>query len=173
MADPAPISLLVPTLVTLDAIAQRGAGGLAVIPRAVNNVAASEYRGWQFVAWPKANFDAIVLAGAQLGFFGEPLIAPAASQAAALIDAGNNLQLAFVKRSVATVNEIRTRLRKQLEQLGVQLSPAPAPTTPTPTKKFPWSWVLGTLALGLAVGGLLFVAEKQNALPLPGDDDDE
>lgn len=168
MADAGAVAILVPTLVTLDAIASRGAGRMAVIPRAVNTVSASEHRGWQFVAWPKANFDAIVLAGAQLGFFGEPLISPANTQAAALIDSGNNLQLAFVKPSVATVDEIRLTLRKRLEQLGVTLSPAP--TTPKPPSKFPWSWVLGTLALGTVLGALLFVAEKQNALP--GDSDE-
>lgn len=168
MADAGAVAILVPTLVTLDAIAQRGAGRLAVIPRAVNTVSASEHRGWQFVAWPKANFDAIVLAGAQLGFFGEPLIAPANTQAAALIDAGNNLQLAFVKPSADTVDDIRRVLRTRLEQVGVKTSPAP--TTPAPPKKFPWSWILGTLALGIGVGFLLHVAEKQNALP--GDSDE-
>lgn len=168
MADPAAISILVPTLVTLDGIAQRGAGRMAVIPRAVNTVSASEHKGWQFVAWPKGNFDAIVLAASQLGFFGDPIVSPANAQVAALIDNDNNLQLVFVRGSASTVDDIRMKLRRQLEALGVQL--APAPSTPKPSSKFPWAWVLGAMAMGTGLGLLLFFAEKQHALP--GDSDE-
>jgi hypothetical protein len=169
MADPAAFAILVPTLVTLDAIAARGAGRLAVIPRAVNTVNASEHRGWPFVAWPKANFDAIVQADATLGFYGSQSINAANAQVAALIDAGNNLQLAFVKGSASTVDEIRMVLRNRLIQVGVQL--APAPTTPKPSKKFPWGWILGTVALGLGLGFVLLTAEKKSEKSnvLPGD----
>jgi hypothetical protein len=164
VADPTAVAILVPTLVTLDAIASRGAGRMAVIPQDVATVSASEYRGWQFVAWPRANFNAIVQASVQLGYFGEPLISTANTTAAEMILHDQSLQLAFVKGAASTVDEIRTRLRKQLVGLGVQVSPAPnVPKTPS---SFPWAWILGTAALGLGLGFLLYTADKR---ALPGD----
>jgi hypothetical protein len=163
VADANAIAILVPTLVTLDAIATRGAGRMAIIPRPVAQVSASEYNGWQFVAWPQQNLDAIAQAATRLGFYGDPLVRITNFTAAELINADKRLQFTVIRGSLSTVDDVRTRLRKQLEQLGVQLSPAPA--TPAPSKKFPWAWILGTVAFGLGLGYVLYSAEKLPALP--------
>lgn len=123
------VTVLQQAQAALDELAGRQAGGLAVIPASTGSIAAAEYHGITYVAWPRTDYERINREWQKVAAFGSKSPFGSNTEIADLITAGwfDRYPLQVISRlSVAvTVDQARTAIRNLLRTL-----PAPKPLAP-------------------------------------------